>query len=179
MVDVRSPETATCLLLTGTVGAGKTATAYAVGELLQQLGIPNAVIDLDELRRSWPAPPEDPFNGGIGLANLRAVSQNYRSSGAMRIVAAGVLEGPGARERYTDAVDVPVIICRLRVSLDRVHRRLLARHEPGPALDWHLHRSSQLDGILDREGAADVTIDVDDDSVQRVARRVLSAIGWN
>ncbi len=179
MVGVRRPDMATCLLLTGTVGAGKTATAYAVGELLQQLGTPHAVIDLDELRRSWPAPPEDPFNGALGLANFRAVSQNYRSSGAMRIVAAGVVEGPGAREGYTDAVGVPVTICRLRVGLDRVHRRLIARHEPGPALDWHLHRSSQLDGILDREGAADLTIDVDDDSVEHVAQRVLSEIGWN
>ncbi len=179
MVDVSNPDIATCLLLTGTVGAGKTATAYAVGEQLQQLGIPHAVIDLDELRQSWPAPPEDPFNGALGLANFRAISQNYRRSGARKIVAAGVVEGPNARERYTDAVGASVIICRLRVDLDRVHKRLIARHEPGSALDWHLHRSSQLDDILDRESAADVTIDVDDDPVKRVAQRVLSEIGWN
>ena len=106
------------------------------------------------------------------------MSRNYRSAGARRIVVAGVVEGPGAANRYAAAVGVPVIICRLRVALDRVRSRLIARHDPGPTLEWHLRRSGQLDGILDRECAAHVTVDVQDESADEVAQRVLSTIGW-
>ena len=42
------------VFLNGTVGAGKTTTGEALHWLLAADGISNAVIDLDELRRSWP-----------------------------------------------------------------------------------------------------------------------------
>ena len=44
------------LLLTGTVRVGKTTVAAAVGDLLRERQVANAVVDLDELRRAWPAP---------------------------------------------------------------------------------------------------------------------------
>lgn len=56
---------ARALLLTGTVGSGKTSVADTIGDLLSHAGIANAVIDVDWLRRSWPCPPEDPFNGEL------------------------------------------------------------------------------------------------------------------
>jgi len=37
------------LLITGTVGSGKTTVAIDVGEQLADMGLPNAVIDLDWL----------------------------------------------------------------------------------------------------------------------------------
>ena len=43
--------TARALLLTGTVGVGKTSVAAAVGDLLRERQVANAVVDLDELRR--------------------------------------------------------------------------------------------------------------------------------
>lgn len=43
------------LLINGTVGVGKTSVAEGVGGLLTDAGVPNAVIDLDWLRQSWPA----------------------------------------------------------------------------------------------------------------------------
>ena len=43
--------TARALLLTGTVGVGKTSVAAAVGDLLRERRVANAVVDLDELRR--------------------------------------------------------------------------------------------------------------------------------
>lgn len=41
------------LLLTGTVGAGKTTVAAAVVDLLREHGVPNATVDLDERRWAW------------------------------------------------------------------------------------------------------------------------------
>ena len=37
--------------------------AEMVGGVLTEAGVPNAVIDLDWLRRSWPSPSGDRFNG--------------------------------------------------------------------------------------------------------------------
>lgn len=174
-----TPEPARdALLLTGTVGAGKTTTAFAIGELLAQARIPHAVIDLDELRRMWPAPPEDPFHTRLELANLRQVAATYRRAGARRLVLAGVLEGPGARGGYEEALGGPVLVCRLRAELDRLLARLHDRHEPGPARDWHLARSGELAAILEAEDDADLVLDVADRTPGEVARQVLAAAGW-
>lgn len=53
-------NTAVALMITGTVGISKSTTAAATGELLTRQGIPHAVIDTDDIRRSWPTPPDDP-----------------------------------------------------------------------------------------------------------------------
>jgi adenylylsulfate kinase-like enzyme len=48
----RPTTDARALLLTGTVGAGKTSVADALGDLLTEAAVPNAVLDLDWLCRS-------------------------------------------------------------------------------------------------------------------------------
>ena len=110
-MNTRTPQG---LLVTGTVGAGKTAVAEALGDLLAERGVPHAVIDVDWLRRSWPSPPDDPFNGGITLRNLRAVARNFLDDGARLLVLAGVVESRAERESYQDAIGVPMAVCRSR-----------------------------------------------------------------
>ena len=85
-------DEAAALLITGTVGAGKTSVAEAAGELLAERRTPHAVIDLDGLRRFWPAPEDDPFSLGLTLRNLRDVARNFLNAGARRLVLAGVVE---------------------------------------------------------------------------------------
>lgn len=141
--------------------------------------MPHAVIDLDELRRGWPPPRGDRFHGALVLTNLRDVSQNYMRAGARRLIMAGVVEERGAVEEYATAVGMPVTVCRLRVDLDRVTERLVARHGPGPALEWHLRRSGELESILEGQSFPDVVVDVGNDSLASVSTRVLAAIGWD
>ncbi|MFI5711399.1 adenylyl-sulfate kinase [Kribbella sp. NPDC051620] len=173
------PATPEALLITGTVGVGKTTTAWAIGEHLQELGIPHAVIDLDELRRGWPAPAGDPFNLELELTNLASVAKNYRAAGAIRVVASGVVESRAAVRRYESAVAMPLKLCRLKTDLERVRARLTERHPPGPDRDWHLRRSGELDLILDAglDGDCEL-VDPALDAPAQVARRVLRAIGW-
>jgi hypothetical protein len=61
---------ATAVLVTGTVGVGKSATADWIGSCLRAARVPHAVIDLDEIRQYWPTPRDDPFGFEIGLGNL-------------------------------------------------------------------------------------------------------------
>jgi adenylylsulfate kinase-like enzyme len=175
VVDV-SPQ---ALLVTGTVGSGKTSVADAVGDLLADAHIPNAVIDLDWLRRSWPRPPDDPFNVNMILRNLRPVARNYLDAGAVRLVLAGVVESLEERQLYHDAVGVDLVVCRLRVDLPTVRQRLAERHDVDAArLRWHLDRSGELDSILDRAGVQDLTVDAASGSVTEIAAAVVSAVGW-
>ncbi|MEO3890831.1 hypothetical protein [Nonomuraea sp. B5E05] len=44
---------AEALLITGTVGVGKTSVADAAGDVLSDAGVPNAVIDVDPQSLDW------------------------------------------------------------------------------------------------------------------------------
>lgn len=167
------------LLITGTVGAGKTSVADAAGDLLAAAGIPHAVIDLDWLRRSWPAPADDPFHLELTLRNLRDVARNHLEAGARRLVLAGVVESRDERRRHQEAVGVDLTVCRLRVPIPVVHRRLARRHEGDEAgLRWHLDRSGALDDILVAAQVEDVVVDAEERSVTSLAAAVMEAVGW-
>lgn len=168
------------LLISGTVGAGKTTAAEAVGDWLRAQAIPHAVIDLDGLRNSWPSPPGDRFNVSIELANLAAVAANFLGAGARRLVLAGVLEEPAMRRRYSEAVGLPLCVARLRIDVSLVHQRLIRRHADDPAaLGWHLHRSGELHDVLQSAGGEDYIIDTDRLTVEQTAAALISAVGWN
>ncbi|MFD1832138.1 adenylyl-sulfate kinase [Streptomyces desertarenae] len=169
------------LLITGTVGAGKTTVAHVAGDLLTDDGVPNAVVDLDALCRLWPSPAGDPFNAALLLRNLRCVAGHHLDAGAVRIVLAGVAESRSHRERYREAVGTDLAVCRLRVHLPTVRRRLVRRHEndPGPgALRWHLDRVGELDRILDRARVEDFGVDAGHGSAADIADAVLRGAGW-
>ncbi|GAA3561600.1 hypothetical protein GCM10022419_047800 [Nonomuraea rosea] len=168
---------AAALLITGTVGAGKTSVADAAGDLLAGAGIPHAVIDLDWLRRAWPAPPGDPFNGALTMRNLSAVAANFLAGGAERLVLAGVIEDRDERDRHEQALGVPLAVCRIHVALPEVRRRLAGRHVHDPQdLGWHLGRAAELAGILDAAQVEDYTVDGTHGTPPQIAAGVVE--GW-
>lgn len=163
------------LLVNGTVGVGKSSVAGAIGARLRDGGLPGTVIDLDAVREAWPAPPDDPFQLGLTLRNLRSMTRHAVEAGARYLVLAGVVESREHRLRYADALPVPLTVCRLRADLGTVSERLVRRHADDPdGLAWHLDRSGQLDQILDRAGADDFVLDatrpVDEIVVDLLAR---------
>ena len=123
-------------------------------------------------------PHDDPFRARLGLSNLAAMSANFVSAGAERIILAGVVEGSSGVAAVAACLGSPLTVCRLRVPIGRVHERLLSRHLPGEARDWHVHRSGELDAIMNRDLIPDSVIDIDDEDVQTVARMVLRSVGW-
>ncbi len=152
----------TALLLMGTVGAGKTTTADAVGLHLEAASVPHAIIDLDEIRRMWPRPASDPFGSEIELRNVESLAANYVEAGADRLVLAGVCESWADRRRYEAAVAMPLVVCRLHATPAVLASRLRTRHLEEPAeLAWHLDRAPELDAILDAARVADADVDTD------------------
>lgn len=156
---MRTP-TAT-ILINGTVGVGKTTTAAALAALLRGLNVPYAVIDTDEIRRSWPAPDGDRFNTELQLANLRSLSANYRSAGARVLVVSGVIEAADMAERYRSAAGGHrMVLVRLTADLSVRSARIAFRHA-GDAVGarWHQRRTVELDRILDDARLDNFTID--------------------
>ncbi len=166
------------VLINGTVGSGKTTVAGALATSLQQDGITGALVDLDGLREAWPQPPGDPFNLELTLVNLRDVAANFRAAGARVLIMAGVIETAEQRRRHAEAVAGPLGVVRLKADLELIRRRLHHRHDRDPAgLEWHLHRSGELDAILDRAAVDDLVFDVTEQSPEQTAGRIRAELG--
>ncbi|WP_079166422.1 AAA family ATPase [Streptomyces oceani] len=131
-MHAESRRGARSLLINGTVGVGKTTAAEAVGGLLAKDGVPHAVLDLDWLRQSWPAPPGDRFNFTMLLRNVRSVAGNYLDAGATRLVLAGVIEHQYERKQLADAVGADLTVCWLRAEPSVLRQRLARRHDDEP-----------------------------------------------
>jgi adenylylsulfate kinase len=165
------------LLITGTVGVGKSTVAAEISDVLADLKIPNAAVDLDALRCQWP--PTSAWNGDLMFENLAALWPNYRAHGATHLILAAVLEDPAELVRYRAAVPgAEITVCRLiapeTVRLDRLRGRMPS----GPSRDWHLGRTVELERILGRLAVEDFTVENGDRPVRDVAVEVIVRAGW-
>ena len=165
------------LLLNGTVGAGKTTIAYEINDVLAEREVPNAAIDLDALTAQWP--PSSRWNADLMFENLALLWPNYRAHGVTHLVLAHVLEDAAERDRYRGAVPgADLTVVRLVSPAGTRRRRLERRMPPGPSLDWHLHRTEELDSILASRAIDDLVVENGDRPVRDVAVDVLTAVGW-
>ena len=164
------------VLVTGTVGVGKSTVGFAVAERAARAEAPTAFVDVDQLSRSWPAPDDDPFGENLARANLAAVAPNYRAAGVALLVLAWVVEGEADITRLEGSLGMPVTVVRLTSPAAVVEARLRSRHR-GPdaeGLAWHLRRAPELAAT---QAALDApTVDAEG-PVAAVADRVLQVIG--
>lgn len=171
-------DDARALLLTGTVGSGKTAVAEEIGEILGGRGIATAVVDLDWL--GWfHASPDTPVAPHELIArNLAAVWPNFKVAGATRLALARALQNDGELEMYAGALPgVGLDVVRLAVSPDTIERRLRSR-DSGAILEGHLAEARPMTARLDALGLRAIEVDNDARPVSEVALDVLGRVGW-
>ena len=87
---MEAAETQSLLIITGSMGSGKTAVLGEATDILTLRGIPHAAIDLDMLGMAHlPGPAE---NDAVMYRNLNVVWQNYVALGVDRLLLARAIE---------------------------------------------------------------------------------------
>ena len=171
------PKTVPLLIISGSIGAGKTTVLSEASDLLAQAGISHAAIDLDWLTVMHPQ--QDLYGQHLAIANLAAVWPNYVAAGAERLIVARVVEHEHELDHYRIAVPgARTVVCRLAAPLTLMHDRLRVR-EPGMFQDQALARSTKLASILERMAIEDFTVDNGPGrQLGEVACEVLTRAGW-
>jgi hypothetical protein len=166
---------ARAVLLTGVFGAGKSAVAAEIAELVEAGAPRYAAIDLDWL--CWSNAPGAGHDEHVILArNLAAVAGNYREAGVERFVLAGAVPDAATLEAVRAALAVPVLVVRLTAPLSIVEERLGASPTSGRADDLARAREWLAAGI--GIGFEDEVVE-NVGSIRDTASRVLELAGWS
>lgn len=112
------------LLITGPIGVGKTTIAHEISDLLEDVGMAHAFVDVDSLHWYYPCPLHDPLKVRLAMNNLAAVWANFRAVGVTRLILSDVLQSRSELTRYQEAVPgAQIIVVRLRAALPTLYRR--------------------------------------------------------
>ncbi len=171
------------LVVNGAMGAGKTATASAIRDVLGDAGVRVAFVDADALCQARPEPPNDPYQQHLLMLNLAALAPIYRAQGYGCIVVARAVEDSQDRDRYARVFagrvgPAQVSVVRVTAAEETRAERITAREPAGRWRDFGLARSGELDEVLDSLDLDDGVVSTDAAAHEEVARQVLDIAGW-
>jgi hypothetical protein len=168
--------TESLLILTGSMGAGKTTVLAEASDLLSQRRIVHAAIDLDALGLGYL--PSAASNDSLMYLNLQSVSNNYASQGVKRLLLARAIEDLTELELCRGAVSARnIVVCRLTANIETMKQRVKMR-ELGTMQQELVARVSKVDDILDRAQIEDFTIINENRGPAEVAHEMLVKAGW-
>lgn len=166
------------MIISGSVGVGKSGVADAMSEILINKHMPHAVVDMDCLRDAFPRPKEDPFHEKLGLKNLSAVWKNFKEAGVTCLIIPNVVEHRSYLDKFQSAIPgAEITIVRLRAKNRNIQKRLKDREE-GSSLKWHLKRAEELTKKLEDARVEDFVVDTDDKKRVEIAKEILSKTNW-
>ena len=163
------------LIITGTMGSGKTTVLGEASDILALRGIAHAAIDLDALGLA-----HLPSAGGDGVMyrNLQSVCENYSSLGVKRLLLARAIEDCAELERCRGIVAASdTAVCRLTASIETMEQRVKQR-ESGVLRENYVARVAKLNTILERAQLENFTITNENRQLNDVAHELLLKAGW-
>lgn len=164
------------LIITGSMGSGKTAVMAEASDILTLSGIPHAAIDLDMLGLAH-LPGSTPGDD-VMYRNLQSVADNYAALGVDRILLARAIETEADLRRCVAAVAAKdVAICRLAASIETMQQRVGSR-ELGVCRDKYVERVVTLNDSLDRARLENFIVQNEDRPLTDVAKDVLERARW-
>ena len=166
------------LVVTGSMGSGKTTMIGELSDLLASRGIAHAAIDIDAFGNA-----HDPM-GAIDLAavayrNVAAAVGNYVVRGVTTFVLAGAIETTAELTQLKDAVGTTdVVVCRLGAPVTVMQDRIRLR-ERGMCQQKYVARVGVLEAALDRAALEDFAVANDGSRpITDVAEEILRRAGW-
>lgn len=168
--------TASLLIMTGSMGAGKTAVLAEASDLLALRQIAHAAIDFDALGLAHL--PSATCNDDVMYDNLRSVCENYAALGVRRFLLARAIEDRAQLERCRNIIQATnTVVCRLTASIETMERRIEMR-ESGVSQREYVARVTKLNAVLDDARLEDFTVSNEDRSLSDVALEMLIKAGW-
>lgn len=165
------------ILVSGTVGVGKTSALIAIANSLEAGDRPYAVVDLDWLAWFRPEPDRGATVRSVLVENLRCVSETFRRAGVEQLVLARAVRQADEVEAIRAALEpCHLVVARLVASTAVVERRLRGR-DAGAQLAEHLAESAAFAAEADDAGIGEV-IATDELDAPAVARAALRLAGW-
>jgi hypothetical protein len=164
------------LIITGTMGAGKTAVLGEASDILAQRQIVHAAIDLDSLGLAHlpSAVPSD----GVMYDNLRSICRNYAALGVQRFLVACAIEDCAQLNLCRDIIPASnSVVCRLTATVETMKRRVQLR-DLGVSQREYVVRVAKLNAILDRTRLEDFAVANENRSLTDVALEMLVKAGW-
>lgn len=164
------------LIITGSMGAGKSSVLAEASDILTLRRIVHAAIDLDALGLAHL--PDGDGNDGVMYRNLESVCKNYASLGVTRFLLARALETQVELDLWRNAVAATnIVVCRLTASIDVMETRVKTR-ESGILQAEFVARVAALEAALDRAHLENFIVANENRSLNEVAREMLTKAGW-
>ncbi|HEV3421384.1 MAG TPA: hypothetical protein VG075_13835 [Candidatus Acidoferrum sp.] len=168
--------TESLLIITGTMGAGKTAVLGEASDILAERQIVHAAIDLDALGLAHlpSAVPSD----GVMYDNLRSICRNYVALGVQRFLVARAIEDRAQLNLCRDIIPAAnSVVCRLTATVETMKRRVQLR-DLGVSEREYVVRVANLNVILDRARLENFAVTNENRSLTDVALEMLVKAGW-
>ena len=164
------------LIITGSMGAGKTSVLAEASDILALRHIVHAAIDLDALGLAHLPSAAD--NDTAMYRNLESVCENYAALGVTRILLARAMENRAELELCRSVVTAAnTAVCRLTAGIDTMQQRVKTR-ESGILQREYVDRVATLDAILDRARLEDFVVINEKRPINDVAKEMLIKAGW-
>jgi hypothetical protein len=175
-MEAARPRALSLLIITGSMGSGKTAVMAEASDILALRGIPHAAIDLDML--GFAHLPTGAAGNNVMYCNLQAVAQNYVAFGVDRFLLARAIETQMELQGCVAAVAAKeVAVCRLTTSIETMQRRVGSR-ERGVCRDKYIERVKTLNEALDHAQLENFVVTNGGRSLTEVANEVLERAHW-
>ena len=173
---MEAAETQSLLIITGSMGSGKTAVLAEASDILALQSVPHAAIDLDMLGMAHL--PVTAENRDVMYRNLKTVWQNYAALGIDRLLLARAIENQADFERCLAAVAAKeAVVCRLMASIETMQQRVGLR-ELGTCRGKYIERVKTLNAALDQALLENFLITNEGRSLTEVATEVLQRARW-
>lgn len=163
------------MLLTGVFGAGKSAVAAEVADILEARGDRYAAIDLDWLTWADTGSTETGAEHRMLLTNLASVVGNYLEVGIRRFVMARSIRDGSELGSLRAAIPVPVRVVRLTAPMSEIEHRLRSDVTRGREDDLREAGAWVAQGL--GVGIEDLAV-ANDRPIRDVAAEIVRWLGW-